>query len=89
MEITQYDLVNNAEVDGAYQFEQRDTVHTTVGSAGSLIPPFEYHVLSNALSDKTSITLHIYGGEMDRCNLFEQRPDGRYDRQERPLTYEC
>ena len=88
MEITQYDLANDAVIDGAHQFEQQDTVHATVGSAGSLIPPFEYHVLANALPDETSITLHIYGGEMDRCNLYEPRPDGRYDRQERALGYD-
>ena len=54
--------------------------------AGCLIPPFEYHVLANAL-DEPSITLHVYGGEMTTCHVFVPAADGRYVRKERPLCY--
>jgi hypothetical protein len=61
-------------------------VHAAVGSAGCLIPPVEYHILANAI-DRPSITLHIYGGEMTTCHVFEPLADGRYARKERPLCY--
>jgi hypothetical protein len=50
-----------------------------------LIPPHDYHVLANALPDRPSITLHVYGGEMDHCNVFEPRADGWYEQIPRQL----
>lgn len=84
MDVTQYDLVE--EVDDAYRFEAMGCVQASVGSAGCLIPPFEYHILANAI-DEPSITLHVYGGEMATCHIFEPVDGGRYIRRERPLCY--
>jgi len=84
MDVTQFDLVE--EADDACRFEMKGCVHASVGSTGSLIPPFEYHVLANAI-DEPSITLHVYGGEMTSCHIFEPIADGRYVRRERPLHY--
>ena len=84
MDVTQYDLVQ--ESDGRYRFEPKGCVHAEVGSAGCLIPPFEYHVLANPTASP-AITLHVYGGEMTSCHVFEPRPDGAYVRRERPLCY--
>jgi predicted metal-dependent enzyme (double-stranded beta helix superfamily) len=84
MDVTQYDLVQ--EADGRYRFEAKGCVHAQVGSAGCLIPPFEYHVLANP-TETPSITLHVYGGEMTSCHIFEPQPDGAYVRRERPLCY--
>jgi len=84
MDVTQYDLVD--ESAGTCAFEEKGCVHAAVGSAGCLIPPFEYHVLANAI-DRPSITLHVYGGEMTSCHIFERRADGRYTRKERSLAY--
>ena len=84
MDVTQYDLVETAGT--AYRFEAKGCVHAAVGSAGCLIPPFEYHVLANAL-DEPSITLHVYGGEMTSCHVFEPAGSGRYVRCERALGY--
>jgi len=84
MEVTRYDLVE--ERNGVFRFSEEGRVRAAVGSAGSLIPPFEYHVLANAL-EAPSITLHIYGGEMDHCHVFEPRPDGGYERRLRTLSY--
>jgi predicted metal-dependent enzyme (double-stranded beta helix superfamily) len=85
MDVTQYDLVE--ESSDRYRFEARGCVHAAVGSAGCLIPPFEYHVLSNAI-DRPSITLHVYGGDMTACHVFEPAGDGRYIRRERALQYD-
>ena len=84
MDVTQYDLVE--ESAGGYQFEVKGCVHAAVGSAGCLIPPFEYHVLANAI-DEPSITLHVYGGEMKTCHVFEPVANGRHVRKERALSY--
>jgi predicted metal-dependent enzyme (double-stranded beta helix superfamily) len=85
MDVTQFDLVE--ESGDAYRFEAKGCVHASVGSAGCLIPPFEYHILANAL-ETPSITLHVYGGEMTTCHVFEPADDGRYLRRERPLSYQ-
>jgi predicted metal-dependent enzyme (double-stranded beta helix superfamily) len=84
MEVAQYDLMS--EVDGAFRFEQRNHVVAGRGSAGCLIPPFEYHTLGNA-DDTPSVTLHVYGGEMDHCHVFEPSDDGSYRRVRKDLAY--
>jgi len=85
IDVTQYDLVE--ESGDAYRFEARGCVHASVGSAGCLIPPFEYHILANALPTP-SITLHVYGGEMTTCHVFEPAGNDRYVRRERSLSYQ-
>jgi 3-mercaptopropionate dioxygenase len=85
MQVTQYDLVS--ERDGAYRFREENRVHASRGAAGCLIPPFEYHTLANAHPDATSITLHVYGGEMDHCHIFEPTSEGAYRRVVRTLSY--
>lgn len=36
---------------------------------------------------RTSETLHVYGGKMDYCHIFEPVEDGRYRRLARNLRY--
>jgi len=85
MDVTQFDLVD--ESGDGFRFEAKRCVQAAVGSAGCLIPPFEYHILANALSTP-SITLHVYGGEMTTCHVFEPAGNDRYVRRERPLSYQ-
>lgn len=85
MLVTQYDLVDQR--DGSYRFSEQTTVEAERGSAGCLIPPFEYHTLANAQPDGSSITLHVYGGEMNHCHVFEQTTDGAYRKLTRSLSY--
>ena len=85
MEVTQFDLVDQA--NGSYAFVERGKLRACVGSAGSLIPPVDYHVLGNALPDRPSLTLHVYGGDLTKCHVFLPLPDGRYERQDRTLSY--
>lgn len=84
--VEQFDLLE--ERDGRCRFARRRAVVAGVGDAGSLIPPFEYHVLSNARRDADSVTLHVYAGEMDRCNVFLPVDDGWWERQSRRLDYD-
>jgi 3-mercaptopropionate dioxygenase len=71
-----------------YFFSKQQPIRASVGSTGSLIPPDEYHVLMNT-ADATAVTLHIYGGEMDRCNVYEPRTDGWHERTEHALAYDA
>lgn len=84
MEVAQYDL--QSEEQGHYRFAERSRVLAGRGSAGCLIPPFEYHTLGNA-AETPSITLHVYGGEMDHCHVFEPEADGSYRRTRKDLCY--
>ena len=85
MEVRQYDLVD--QHGSSYRFQAQASIDAVKGSAGCLIPPFEYHTLANRRPDAASITLHIYGGEMDHCHVFEPTGDGTYRRVEKRLAY--
>ena len=76
----------SADPDTPYRFAQRGRVHALAGSSGALIPPFEYHTLANALPDRASVTLHVYGGEMSSCHLFEPLGDGTFRRVAKQLV---
>ena len=85
MEVRQYDLVE--QTGDRFRFEPQSRIDAVRGSAGCLIPPFEYHTLANQRNDAAAITLHIYGGEMTHCHVFEPSGDGTYRRVEKQLSY--
>ena len=84
MEVVRYELLE--ERGASCRFAEVERLRATTGSAGALIPPLEYHVLRNP-TDRPVITLHVYGGEMDHCGVFEPQPDGSWRREERALSY--
>jgi len=92
MTVTRYELTS--EEGELFHFVERGTVHACAGSAGALIPPFEHHILANDRPGRTSLTLHVYGGEMDHCSVFEpvepvagQAQSGLYRRMTKNLSY--
>ena len=85
--VTQYGLTS--ENAGAYAFAPEGQVTASRGEAGCLIPPFEYHTLANACADRPSVTLHVYGGEMSQCHVFEPAGAGTYHRVTRDLSYDA
>ncbi|HVS00304.1 MAG TPA: cysteine dioxygenase family protein [Thermoanaerobaculia bacterium] len=87
MEVCRYEMAEECGND-LFRFADKGCVRAVAGSAGALIPPFEHHVLANALTDRPSLTLHVYGGEMDHCSIFEPQGDGFYRRIERSLSYD-
>ncbi|MCH9649840.1 MAG: cysteine dioxygenase family protein [Deltaproteobacteria bacterium] len=87
IEVTQYDLVD--ENGSEWRFERKDTHRTGVGTAGSLIPPFEYHTIANASDEKVSITLHVYGHEMNTCTIFEPVADDCFTKRTKALGYDA
>ena len=85
LDVTQYDL---AESTGdRYRFDRQGKIRAVVGDAGCLIPPFEYHVLSNALDDDVTVTVHVYGGEMSHCHAYHPDGEGWWTRERRSLCY--
>lgn len=86
IDVQQYELTE--KTNGNYRFEPRNSYEAGVGSAGCLIPPFEYHSISNPCDKTTAISVHIYGGEMKCCNVFERQTDGTFTRSEHPLGYD-
>lgn len=87
IDVQQYELKKSPQ-SGDIRFEARNSYEAGVGSAGCLIPPFEYHSISNPCDQSTAVSLHIYGGEMACCNVFERQPDGTYQRRSKPLPYD-
>ena len=86
IEVTQYELL--AHQGKRYRFQMHDTLRSFTGSAGSLIPPFEYHTIANPRGESTSITLHVYGEELTECSIFESTGDDWYVHRSRELRYD-
>jgi len=84
LEITPYELIES--LDGRYRFEPRGTMNAGAGSAGSLIPPHEYHTIRNPSEEAIAVSLHIYRGALNSCSVFQPENGGWYARDERHLS---
>ncbi|MBW8311666.1 MAG: cysteine dioxygenase family protein [Rhizobium sp.] len=83
LEITQYEL---REQDGErFRFEAVGTNIAGVGSAGSLIPPHEYHTIRNPSASGVSVSLHIYKRALTCCSMFHPDQGEWYTRAARQL----
>jgi predicted metal-dependent enzyme (double-stranded beta helix superfamily) len=76
LEITPYELMESK--DGRFRFEPRGTMNAGAGSAGSLIPPHEYHTILNPSDDSNAVSLHIYRRPLDACSKFYPADAGWY-----------
>lgn len=84
--VTQY-LVQQ-DTDGYFRVTPTGSLLAGTGSAGCLIPPTDHHVLANARPSRASVTLHVYGGDLDDCRVFvPATPDGRYAETTRQLSF--
>jgi predicted metal-dependent enzyme (double-stranded beta helix superfamily) len=84
IEVTPYEMVEQS--DGRYRFEPRGTTLAGPGSAGSLIPPHEYHTIRNPSADGVAVSVHIYRGSMTCCSVFKPLGGHWYNRDERQLS---
>ena len=84
IKVVSYSLQGN-EDDPVVGFERETEVIAGIGDAGALIPPFEYHTIETA-AETPAVTLHVYSGEMDHCNIFVPT-EGGYKRETRQLSY--
>ena len=84
LEITQYELL---EVIGERaRFRAAGGMIAGPGSAGSLIPPHEYHTIRNTSADAVAVSLHIYQAEMACCSKFGHREGEWYARETTELA---
>ena len=71
LEIVQYELLSR---DGErFHFRAAGGMHAGPCSAGSLIPPHEYHTIRNVSTDDVAVSLHIYKAPMECCSKFVQQ----------------
>ena len=73
LEITQYELAETA--GERYRFVAAGAIEAGAGSAGSLIPPHEYHTIRNPSSDAVAVSLHVYQRTMVRCGIYTPEAD--------------
>jgi 3-mercaptopropionate dioxygenase len=84
LEITQYELL---ERDGdRFRFRAAGGMQAGPGSAGSLIPPHEYHTIRNASADTIAVSLHIYKAPMDCCSKFQPQAGEWHERLDAALA---
>ncbi|MGN6479711.1 cysteine dioxygenase [Luteibacter sp.] len=83
LEIVQYELIEHDAT--RYHFRPVGSIEAGPGSAGSLIPPHEYHTIRNPSEDAVAVSLHIYSGRMTQCAVFNPQGDDWYLRDERQL----
>lgn len=90
LEIVRYELEeNNGDL---YRFSMHETLTAGTGTAGSLLPPHEYHTIRNPNEKQIAISLHIYQAAMNDCATFEPQGNDWYQRKKKTLcldTVEC
>jgi predicted metal-dependent enzyme (double-stranded beta helix superfamily) len=78
IEVVSYSRRANVDSElGVLDFAEESRAVAGVGEAGALIPPFEYHTIANAGSAPAT-TLHVYGGEIKQCRIYEPAAGGGY-----------
>tara|TARA_R110000782_G_scaffold17816_6_gene49544 strand:+ start:116 stop:700 length:585 start_codon:yes stop_codon:yes gene_type:complete len=83
--VRSFDLIGSPD-DEIVSFQKAKEVSAHKGMAGSLIPPFDYHIIENPV-DEPAVTIHVYGGEMLGCYAYSELGDGRYQRVRKALGY--
>jgi predicted metal-dependent enzyme (double-stranded beta helix superfamily) len=83
LEVVQYERLSGA--DGEWRFQPVGSIQAGPGSAGSLIPPHEYHTIRNPSDDAVAVSLHIYSGQMTHCAIFKPTGENCYERSDRQL----
>lgn len=84
LEITQYDMVEQ-QADQRFRFRPVGSIQAGAGSAGSLIPPHEYHTIRNPADQGVAVSVHIYSGPMTECSVFRPLGEQWYERSTRQL----
>ncbi len=84
LEITQYQLLERDAQN--YHFNSVGAIQAGPGSAGSLIPPHEYHTILNPSDDAIAVSLHVYSAPMTQCAVFRPLHDQWYQRNDSELA---
>ena len=83
LQITQYELLDRQ--GDRFRFRAAGGMCAGPGSAGSLIPPHEYHCIGNASLDAVAVSVHIYKAPMGTCSMFVPQGDEWFTRQDKLL----
>ncbi|MEA5445416.1 cysteine dioxygenase family protein [Gammaproteobacteria bacterium AB-CW1] len=75
--------------DGLERFRLEEIISSETGGAGCLIPPHEHHRILNDREDDVAVTLHIYGGDMESCNIFLPESGDWYRKESRSLQFDA
>jgi 3-mercaptopropionate dioxygenase len=87
LEITRYEL---EEQDGdRTRFSMHETLMAGTGTAGSLLPPHEYHTIRNPKDDAIAISLHVYQKAMGECATYSPLGEGWYQRAKKQLCLDA
>ncbi len=87
IEVVQYELLE--DLGDKALFEPRTTMRAGPGSAGSLIPPHEYHTIANPSTHDTAVTMHIYADALEQCCVFHALENGWHQRIEKQLSVDA
>jgi predicted metal-dependent enzyme (double-stranded beta helix superfamily) len=68
--ITQYEPREHDDAGGRWRFTRMGDIEAGPGTAGSLIPPHEYHAIRNPSGDDIAVSLHVYQRPLMRCHVF-------------------
>ncbi|MFQ5702244.1 MAG: hypothetical protein ACE5HU_10415 [Acidobacteriota bacterium] len=85
IQVSRYDLKGEIQEDVAH-LEEREVIRAGLGRCGALIPPVEYHRIANPY-EELALTIHVYGGRMRRCRVFERQEGNRYRVRSRALRF--
>lgn len=72
--------------DDTERFERMAVDCGGPGVTGTIEPPLEYHVMRNPRADAKAVTVHVYGGELTRCRVFQPLGGNLYRTEVRSLT---
>jgi predicted metal-dependent enzyme (double-stranded beta helix superfamily) len=86
MRETAYRLVDRDE-DDRHRFVREDVRVAPKGATSVICPPHDYHTFGNA-GTTPAHTLHVYGGAMARCNVFDPETDGWWRPRSVALRYD-
>lgn len=83
MQVTNFEYLG--EEHGIHRFDPTTREQAVAGDTEFRIPPMEYHIVRNGL-DAPSVTIHVFGGILEHCNVFEP-VDGGYRKVAKSMAY--
>jgi len=71
IEVTNYDRLDDERTPSQARLRERERLEVEEGGLTRVLPPKEdIHRMANP-TDGTTVTIHVYGRELTRCNVFD------------------
>lgn len=84
IEVTRYDL--RRDHGDRVEFTRGEVIRAGAGACGALIPPVEFHQITNA-GGATAISLHVYGRDLEVCHAFHPLGGDFYEKKLKRMQY--